>query len=314
MAITGTGTQADPYVVHNYTELKEACEYQNYDSVSATIGTNYVKLANDINCNDYGSAWEWDQVDLKNTTSGSQHFTELDLDGHTIKNVYVKTGSYRMFTGASGSSYYDYGVVKNGKILNVFAINSNGFAQYVTFKNISFSGNYSSLSGAVGSAVFIGCQFYECAVYLESANHGNHVIFSASPLRMINTDVKLIISNITNTSVIVFNLGSGTRQVENSRITGSLVGTSEITTANSDLISNYGLVNCVIELSISGFTLKNTLSTTRVLNSSTTSVINDAIILPWMSVGTAIAAPSGEAMRSSSALNALGFTVIPVTE
>lgn len=311
MAITGTGTISDPYIVHDYTELKEACEYQNYDASSSTIGTNYVKLASDIDCNDYGSAWEWEPVDLKNTTSGSQHFTELDLDGHTIKNVYVKTGSYRMFTGVSNSSYNDYGIIKNGKILNVFAMNSNGFAQYVTYKNISFSGNYSSLLGSAGSAVFMACQFYECAVYLESANHGNHVIFSASPLRMINTDVELHIDNIANTSVVVFNLGSGIRQVENSRITGSLTGTSEISSSNSDLIASYGLTNCVIELSISGFTLKDTLSTTRVLNNSPTSVINDAIILPWMTVGTTIAAPSGEAMRSATSLNNLGFTVVP---
>lgn len=312
MAITGTGTISDPYLVHNYDEMKEACEYQNYDSSTSTIGTNYVKLANDIDCNGYGSAWEWESIDLKNASSGSQHFTELDLDGHTIKNVYVKTGSYRMFTGSGGStSYFDYGVIKNGKILNVFASNSYGFAQHVSFKKISFSGNYSSLSGSAGSAVFASCQFYECAIYLESANHGNHVIFAASPLKMINTDVELHIDNITNTSVIVFNLGSGTRQVENSRITGSLTGTSEISSGNSDLISYYGLVNCVIELNISGFTLKDTLSTTRVLNNSPTSVINDAAILPWMTVGTTIAAPSGEAMRSATSLNSLGFTVVP---
>lgn len=311
MAITGTGTISDPYIVHDYTELKEACEYQNYDSDTSTIGTNYVKLASDINCNDYGSAWEWEPIDLKNRTSGSQHFTELDLDGHTIKNVYVKTGSYRMFTGDSNSSIYDYGIIKNGKILNVFVNNSSGFAQYVSFKNISFSGNYSSLLGSAGSPVFTACQFYECAIYLESANHGNHAIFSASPLKMINTDVELHINGITNTSVVVFSMGSGARQVENSRITGSLTGTSEISSANSDLISNYGLVNCVIELNISGFTLKDTLSTTRVLISSPTSVINDAAILPWMTVGTAIAAPSGEAMRSATSLNNMGFTVVP---
>lgn len=312
MAITGAGTISDPYIVHDYTELKEACEYQNYDSSTSTIGTNYVKLANDIDCNDYGSDWEWEQIDLKNLTSGSQHFTELDLDGHTIKNVYVKTGSYRMFTSSGGSSsYFDYGVIKNGKILNVFANSSYGFAQQVSFKNISFSGNYSSLSGSSGSAVFSSCQFYECAIYLESANHGNHVIFTASPLKMINTDVELHIDKITNTSVVVFNLGSGTRQVENSRITGSLTGTSEITSGNSDLIANYSLTNCVIELNISGFTLKDTLSTTRVLNGSQTSVINDAAILPWMTVSSAIAAPSSEAMRSATSLNSLGFTVVP---
>ena len=311
MAITGTGTELDPYIVHSYDEIKTACEYENYDSSTSTYGTNYVKLANDIDCNDYGSAWEWETIDLKNTASGSQHLAELDLDGHTIKNVYVKTGSYRMFTGAASSALYDYGVIKNGKILNVFASNSNGFAQHVSFKNISFSGNYSSLSGSAGSAVFGSCQFYECAIYLESANHGNHVIFAASPLKMINTDVELHIDNITNGSVVVFNLGSGVRQVENSRITGSLTGTSEITTANSDLIANYGLTNCVIELNISGFTPKSTLSTTRVLYNSPTSVINDAAILPWMTVGTTIAAPSGEAMRSATSLNSLGFAVVP---
>ena len=46
MAMTGSGTQANPYVVHNYNELKTACNNSNV----------YVELANNIDCNDYGDA------------------------------------------------------------------------------------------------------------------------------------------------------------------------------------------------------------------------------------------------------------------
>lgn len=316
MAITGTGTELDPYIVHSYDEMKTACEYENYDSGTSTYGTNYVKLANDINCNSYGNDWEWDTIELSsNGGSGytsPRHKCEFDLDGHTIENVYVRTGTTsttcRMFKGHAVSNEHQ-GIIKNGKILNCFINASLDFAYLTKFENVSFSGNYASISSA---SLFYGCAFEECAVYLESANHGNKVVFGNTPTIINNTDIEVHLNKSTNNSVNLVKRGSNeTVSLSNSRIAGDITGEVEIVSNNSNIITNLQTVNCVIELNINGYTLKDTLQSTQIIGNSPTSVINDATILSWMTVGTTIAAPSGEAMRSATSLNNLGFTVVP---
>lgn len=314
MAITGTGTEQDPYLVHNYDELKEACEYENYDSETATYGTNYVKLANDIDCNDYGADWNWETIELASTSSSSghtRHYGSLDLDGHTIKNVYVKTGSYYMFQGHAGGGIA-YAYINNGNILNVFVQSSSGFFKQVICNKVSFSGNYSTLSG---NAAMNAVSLNECAFYLESSNPGgtNKMIFSGSPTRINNSDIEIHIDNCTNVNSAVV-IARGTNEqvsVENSRITGDITGVGTVTGNSVRFISNIITVNCVFEIDINGYEKGDNIESTLVLMASPTSVINDAKLLPWMTVGTTITAPSSEAIRSASALNALGFTVVP---
>ena len=44
MAVTGSGTSADPWVVHSYSEIKSTIE-------SMSDGKKYMVLGNDIDCN-----------------------------------------------------------------------------------------------------------------------------------------------------------------------------------------------------------------------------------------------------------------------
>lgn len=75
MAITGSGTQADPYIVDNYNDLRAVCIGQG---TYWTRGQQfYIQLDADIDAT--GIAW-----DLKGTVSPRTH---LDLNGHTISNV-----------------------------------------------------------------------------------------------------------------------------------------------------------------------------------------------------------------------------------
>lgn len=316
MAITGTGTEQDPYLVHNYDEMKEACEYENYDSETLTYGTNYVKLVNDIDCNDYGADWDWETIELASTSSSSghtKHYGSLNLDGHTIKNVYIKTGQYYMFKGHA-SSGVAYAHISNGKILNVFLQSSSGFFKQIVCNKVSFSGNYSTLYSS-DNAAMNAVSLNECAFYLESSNPGgpNKMIFSGSPTRISNSDIEIHIDNCTNISGSVV-VARGTNEqvsIENSRITGDLTGSGTITGNSPRTITNIAAVNSIFEIDINGYEKGENVETVRVMQDSPTSVINDAKLLPWMTAGTTIAAPSSEAMRSASALNALGFTVVP---
>ena len=125
MAIIGTGTQTDPWIVHNYDEIKDVL-------VNKISNNTYAKLANDIDCNEYGDTWEWETITL-----GANWVFEFDLGGHTIKNIMIKSGN-SLFYGKSTVN-----VIRNGKILNVFnndgesVIAGNG----LTLKDISMSIN-----------------------------------------------------------------------------------------------------------------------------------------------------------------------------
>ena len=74
MAITGTGTSADPYVVTTWDELA---------SVTSETGV-YIKLGNNIDMNtEYPEG----------LTSGlTINCAEIDGEGYTIKNLYFKSG------------------------------------------------------------------------------------------------------------------------------------------------------------------------------------------------------------------------------
>lgn len=305
MAITGTGTEQDPWVVHSYDEIKSCIA-----SIDAgtSYGPYYLELANDIDCNDYGADFTWETV---NHTNGSVKW-EFDLKGHTIKNVLIKTGSHLMFKGGTTGGVHNC-YIRNGKILNAFSQDANGFFQAVAFENVSFSGNASMLRT---DRCFTGCGFTNSAVYVESYGLGssNKCIFGSSTTKIDNSDIMIKIENCNRTAPVVINRGTNENvSCSNSRIRGYITGNATITSTTSRIITNIPVTNCVIDLVVNGYELSG-INATQAIQDSPTTVINDGAILPWMTVGTTIAAPSGEAMRSASSLNALGFTVVPVTE
>ena len=169
MAILGTGTQEDPYLVYTALELRQA--------LGETMA--YVKLNNDIDCN----------IDCRIWNELTVNATDLNLNEHSIMNTtcrggyvfYIPTGSMHLFKihdgwmnnmTLSGASFINtnvpanitytannqvgnYGtVIENSAILtNVDEINLNGSTLYfwgrgVRFYNSVWKGKLQSASGS----------------------------------------------------------------------------------------------------------------------------------------------------------------------
>lgn len=285
MAITGTGTQADPWIVHNYDEIKDVLQ-------NKLSSNTYAKLANDIDCNDYGDTWEWETITLR----ANWNF-EFDLDGHTIKNIMIKSGN-SLFYGESTVN-----VIRNGKILNVFnndgesVIAGNG----LTLKNISMSVNGTGLTDCAFNQISMD----NCAVYFKSNKLNNEVFLRAnitSPFK--NTDFYLDISNVNSKKI--FGGSSNYLTIDNCRISGKLCGA---------LVSKYlslgGARNSVIEVDT---TLADCVSDQTIFSDVSTGIINTEIS-PNLTGGTSgLTACTTAQMRDADYLNSIGFTVVKVGE
>lgn len=79
----GTGTQADPYQITNVDEL---IEYAKKDDI-------YLKLMNDIDFNNY-TGWMLPSIEVR--------CFEIDGDGHSLNNIYIKNKSLFYITDDNG--------------------------------------------------------------------------------------------------------------------------------------------------------------------------------------------------------------------
>lgn len=171
--MAGNGTKESPFIVHNYDEIK------SWDTFTEDEDTVYLKLDNDIDCNDYGDTWEWTSIGVFNYKNEKQRSLDLDLNGHTIKNILIKKDSYLFSTGSTSTSdYFVDGTAKvhNGKILNIFnssasnLVNTNGF---FTLFNLSISANIANLQ----KDVFSKCRIENCSIYLKAGYWNTNRIF-----------------------------------------------------------------------------------------------------------------------------------------
>lgn len=146
--ITGDGTIASPYIVHNYDEIKWACEDAEAIPEGQTASIPVcIKLDNDIDCQTYAQDFEWSIT--------CQHSMDIDLNSKTIQTFYIVAKSY-MFNLESTVTQFD---LHNGAILNIygnwfdpsyaiFYINASSTVFNVT--NVSFSINASQFSNHSG--------------------------------------------------------------------------------------------------------------------------------------------------------------------
>lgn len=144
---TGTGTQEDPYVVSTMAD---------FITYAATASV-YVKLANDIDVSQ-------DATYRDGLTSPIYvDCSELDLDGHTVKN-FIVSAAYAIFIEASGSA------IKNGKILNFVhrATGNTGTIQSsqassvseVDFSFTRVSNGYRPIAVSASNTEIVRCSFY----------------------------------------------------------------------------------------------------------------------------------------------------------
>lgn len=227
MAITGSGTQADPYVVHSYSEIKNVFEN------APSSGSVYCQLANDINCNDYGSSFSWGNIALRYNAAS----VIFDLNSHIIKNIQITTNQTMFTFGNSATS-----IIKNGSILNMFMNTSNGFCDYTgglyshsKLQNVSISAD----ATGVNSNPFY-CGFDSCAVFLEggSTNYSPFKISNNVSAKMENTDVLL-----SNAKGYMLFEDTGSQNITNSRIRGKFTGEQNFLASDGNLFNN-----CVVDL------------------------------------------------------------------
>ncbi|HPY84655.1 MAG TPA: hypothetical protein PLS20_06440 [Ruminococcus flavefaciens] len=280
MAITGSGTEQDPWIVHDISEI-QSCIGQS---------GKYLKLANDINCNDYGESFVWE------TLSSDADF---DLDGHTIKNIEI--GSSARFSSG------DSGLIHNGKILNVYLNGSDCFSYNSRFKEVSFSIDASvQEASSSDAAVFYGAstQINKCAIYAKNTKKALIHDGSGYNIEVSETDI-LIDSDVDTTG----SQGSGNwktyigAKLSKCRIRGHMkkYNGAALTSSNVD--------NCVVDLEIETAEITQTVSggtvTSSVINSEVLNIESQQFTSGYIKCSTS-------EIKNGDELRAKGFLVVNV--
>lgn len=291
MAITGTGTEQDPYIVHSYDEIKYI-----FNNASYTGYVAYINLANDIDCNSYGSSFEWETV----STPSNDRYVVFDLCGHAIKTFKIRSGNAMFKFGGWSKS-----IVKNGKILNVYAGGSQGLVIYEggvynvsEFNSVSIS--MTIQTGLTHGAVAIYAAFDRCSIYIEGSekNDNNSLFYTRST----NESGKFVDSDILlNVILGTARVDSGDQNIERCRYRGSCSGGAKYTG-----IFGGRLMNCVLDIYLDIST-----SYRITYNQDSTGVINEDKIPSDCRVCGMTKVTSQEIINGD-ALRAKGFEVINV--
>lgn len=312
MAITGTGTEQDPFIVHSYAEIKEATESHN----TGDYTMYYTKLANDIDCNDYGTDWEWTEIILAcNTGSGTslkRWANTLDLDGHTIKNAYVANGE-NMFSSIINSGE-GKGVIKNGKLLNIFGANPKNIFASTQVENVSVSAQLTSYSDRFTTGIW-----KNCAIYLIVLNNGGRTPFYYSIQDGLkNVDIYAELLNCTAGSNLI--QPSGSISLDSLRIAGKATP-ADPSNPPTFRISSQRIVNSVVDFDLTEFSFpEGTTGTVTVWSSdnNNTCVVNSeklqvAGYQKLVAPANVIQATTAQ-IRNGADLRSLGFLVVNVEE
>lgn len=311
MALTGDGTQEHPYEVHSYNEIKEAAGCHD-----GSTTMYYMKLMNDIDCNSYGTDWEWETITLANSSStvASRRANTLDLNGHIIKNAYIKNGNYLF--GVTTADYND-ACVKNGKILNVFANSPSGFINGTTIKDTSMSLQF----GSPTSNVFGSCKINNCAIYAIVQNiSGNWFIYySGQGTTVKNVDIYCEIGGIAHSSAAIFYSNVSTSYVDSVRVDGKLMSSGNYTPN----ISSQRILNSVINVDMSGLACSGNTGNKAIIGGTgdKTTVVNTSLLASGnpnftYTAGSnnlqATSSETGSRITVGADLRSLGFLVVNV--
>lgn len=289
MAITGTGTEQDPFIVHSYDELKTACRGNGA----------YVELANDIDCNVYGENFEWHTI----IGAGIYQPYYLDLKGHTIKNFKVAENECAFDLSGDGS------YIRNGKILNAYLNRALGFARrrsnYGILENLSISINCASGLYPSGQLYMFDCaEINACAIYIEGiivASNQYNAVFKAHSVNhpISNCDILVNIPE-ANGCCLSRGLGTSDKSLINCRVRG---------TFNSNFgILYHGCKNCVFDLSnkYEGTVFSQTVQ-------DNTGIINsDKYVSSPTYVYSGLTGVTSQEIVNGDALRAKGFEVLNV--
>lgn len=252
MAVTGTGTQADPFVVHSYDEF---ISLSNHIPVAdASVYIKWFDTPNQvIDCNDYGSEFKWGQF-----VSRADVTTYIDLNGCTIKNFLIDSDRTMFYAVGYNDTMPRWHAAKievsNGSIRNVFMASATSKLIYgeVTLHDVSVSMNAAGTTAIPISGISGGksCYMDNCALYLvcSTLNTGimGYVIGS-------DTDIELHIANQNNKDMFP------NSTFTDCRFTGKVSGIGRTFEYNTDTCvldwcgmnsKTLNFTNCVVDLDL----------------------------------------------------------------
>ena len=322
MAVTGTGTQADPFIVHDYSEFMSTNSRISGSDVYIQFFENE-KPNQVINCNDYGSEFKWHQY---SAVYGQFMNVHINLNGCTIKNFLIADGE-TMFPGEytqyrQSIAFY----ISNGSFRNVFlgSATSKFCTNYVHFQDVSISFNFAGTTvtpfNGTGDVTFDNCALYLVGSTLQAK------VFTSCSLS--DTDIELHINNLNEVAVFAAASDSMSDRtiLTGCRLQGKVSGAAKRFVNNIGgvlgCIENYygssdkmNLINCVVDLDISGVTGEyyNGLFILYAYSSGLNTTVYCKDHYP-----TGVTPPSNwnymshENIRNGTYLNNAGFTVVEV--
>jgi hypothetical protein len=308
--MTGEGTQASPYIITSYDDLKEF-------STDYSLMGSYLQLANDINCKDYGNKFVWETIQLKNRMQGGH--TYFDLNGHTIKNVSIATNNYMFIDGENHNTVAH---ISNGTLQNIYAYTANGITNgNVDFNNVGIS---CDLTGVKNIAFSMYPAFHNCGIRVVSntpcptvieLDQSNSVTYY---LNGIVEDTDFII-DLPSTQLIIVPDGR-LSDVINCRFTGRVTGWLY------RLVKGRYLTNIVMDVDFSECTYTGSTSASwetnkyHPLDGSATACVMSMVNIPsyeqcggYFNVGSVIQADATQ-IRTGSWLRSNNFEVVNVSE
>lgn len=159
MAITGTGTELDPFVVETYAELVEK---------AAANSEVFIKIGNDINITDEFPHGDMPQLAITHA--------RIDGDGKTITNWYNLQDRYAIkIEGATGTSGRNP-QIKNLNFYNILQLGNEEFIflKYGTYdgiymlKDCEFSGEcYNGFVEGYSSDTYDRDHFMKCSINID---------------------------------------------------------------------------------------------------------------------------------------------------
>lgn len=276
MSVTGTGTQADPYLVSTVQDIDMA--FQMCRS-KGSAGTYYVKLT--ANIDGQWSEWPLD-VDYH---SDSDRMIEFDLDGHYIRGF---KSPDRMFAMAKDT-------FRNGQIYNIFreSGSTSDLMSKIKFNRMSVSAYLKESK----SEILTECEYKQTAVWLKvedynaQSGYQYHPLltfsgYSASdqdgPYQLGENDMMFLIDRVNTPVCVLLQANSPTSPIigENCRIQGKItdITPAAITSYPAIMTSDVAVENSVVNIELPDYTGTVSSSPTTIIGTGTTGVINSDLI------------------------------------
>jgi len=225
--MTGTGTQADPYIVDNW------ADFRTVDTSSSSI---YVKWADSEN-----KIIDFNDIKPDGYNSEIYFPANVDFNGWTLRNFHSTADEAIRYNGSSGTT-------RNLILENFYAMSQTLIRGIVFLKNCIFSG---IMQNDDSIYAFQGCGILECSLNIKVSTAGrvqlmNGSSFSSPKTQITNSDLILDISCGSESKICDYS-------IINSRISGKIQSSaSSCVLGNSYSMSNVFNIESNIPLRYSG--------------------------------------------------------------